>query len=109
MHTAYIVSSNKPPSNSSKHNQSSASSNNSKRLTTPSPGSLRNGIVIMMSHDHIVIFLVPDSPDLVSHARSLRGTVYEPSSPTHHKNNELSGDVILEDTGGEKITCKDIM
>lgn len=43
---------------------------------------------------------VPDSPDLASHARSLRGTVYGHNDSSFQYNLvPSSGDIILEDSG----------
>ena len=58
----------------------------------------------------INIFIsVPDSPDLASHVRSLRGTVFELSGqdPRRLSQGSEQGDIVLEDTGGDDIeeTC----
>ena len=59
------------------------------------------------------LFLVPDSPDLATHVRSLRGTVFEQSTSPLQDISQISSvdndrDEILEDTGGEYIekSCK---
>ena len=56
-----------------------------------------------------VFISVPGSPDLASHVRSLRGTVFELSAqdPGRLSLGSEQGDIVLEDTGGDDIeeTC----